>query len=152
MSRSPIIITDDNQSLVVIEQELSEALNKDPKDYQPLKAEHLMGGKSFSPTDSGVAANIDTILPRKLRVRAVGAAMFKALRDGDAIMLYDIYLAGEMSHGRSFVKMMQETARPDSLAAGLTFLELEQAWEIFRYNTKALAERGRLRKRKDSTI
>lgn len=140
-----IFSTDGNQTLAVIER-FKRRFSDNPKDFPVLTAAHIMGGEADPVTDTRVSREIDRLLPRDLRARAVGAFMFKRLRDADAILLYDVYLLGR----RGFVQILKETTRPDSLAAGLTEQELERAWEIFEHNMRLLAERGmRMRKRKD---
>lgn len=141
-----IIITDDgNQRLVAIER-VKKQLSDNPADFPKLTAAHLMGGEATAATDSRVRNEIDSILPRDLRARTVGAFLFKTFRDANPILLYDLYLLGR----DGFVQVVKETARPDSLASGLSDKELERAWDIYHLNMQILASKGgQLRKRKD---
>lgn len=140
-----IVITDDgNQRLTVIER-TKRFLSDNPKDFPKLTAAHLMGGPASTPEDAHVRTEIDTILPRRLRAKAVGGFLFKSLL-GNPVLLYDVYLLGR----QGFVQLLKETMRPDSLASGLTDLELEVAWEIYELNIRDLAKKGAtLRKRRD---
>lgn len=152
MANRPVFTSDGNQSLAVIEQELKDALAKDPKDYQPLRVEHLMGAGVDPATNTRVSQEIDRILPRSLRARAVGAAFFKNFL-GNPVLLWELYELGAYSHGQGWIRKIKETMRPDSLASGLTDAELGLAWEIYRYNVQLMAQKGAtLRRRKDSTI
>lgn len=142
--RRPIITTDGNQTLAVIER-LKAYQSDNPKDYPTLTAAHLMGGETTEATDTRVRIEIDQIMSRDLRARATGAWLFKCLR-GNPVLLYDVYLLGRYG----FVQLVKETMRPDSLAHGLTDKELERAWEIYEFNMQLLAQAGaRMRKRKD---
>lgn len=141
----PVITTDGNQTLAVIER-VKRAMSDDPKLFPKLTAAHLMGGPLIGATDTQVRREIDDVLPRGLRARAVGAFLFKVLRDANAILLYDVFLLGRAG----FVQLLKETMRPDSLASGLSDKELEQSWSIYEFNMQLLAKRGAtLRKRKD---
>lgn len=141
----PVRITDGNQTLTVIER-FRTHLSDNPADFPTLTAEHLMGGKLLDAQDTRVRAEIDNVLPRDLRARAVGAFLFKRLRDSNVVLLYDVYLLQRAG----FVQLLKETMRPDSLAHGLTDKELERAWEIYEFNMQLLAKRGaQWRKRKD---
>lgn len=145
MSQRPIVTTDGNQTLAVIER-FKNLLSDNPKDFPALTAAHLMGGEATSPLDTRVRNDIDALLSRDLRARAVGAFLFKILRDAHPIMLYDVYLLQR----KGFVQLLKETSRPDSLSNGLTDKELERAWEIFELNMQILAKSGaNIRKRKD---
>jgi hypothetical protein len=136
---------DGNQALTVVER-LGTELSDNPKDFPTLTAAHLMGGDADPASDTRVSREIDAVLSRSLRAKAVGAGLFKVLRDKSPILLYDTYLLGRVG----FVKLLQATMRPDSLASGLSQAELEQAWEVFELNMQQLAAAGaRLRKRKD---
>lgn len=139
----PIITTDGNQTLAVIER--LRAFDDNPKNYPVLTGAHIMGGAATAATDTAVRVNIDTILPRDLRARAVGAAMFKRLRDADRILMCDLYLLGR----RGYVEVMKSTMRPDSLASGLTDAELERGFEIYEFNMAEYLKQHKLRKRKD---
>lgn len=145
---------DSNQRLDVIEQEMKEFMNKDPDEYQSLTASMLLSGVDQTPTQlaTDVATQMDALMPRELRARAVGAGMFKVLQV-DGVLLFEMYELGAYSHGQGWVRKMKETMNPNSLAAGLTDAELGLSWEVFRYNVQLLAERGaKMRRRKDSTI
>lgn len=145
MSTKPIITTDGNQTLAVIERELKDLLDKNPEDFPKLTAAHLMGTGVVAAEDTGVRNHIDTLIPRDLRARAVGAFMFKSLL-GNPVLLHELYLLQE----RGFIATMRETDRPDSLAHGLTDAELGRAWEIYKFNVEQLARKGAyFRKRKD---
>lgn len=146
MSDHRIIITDDgNQRLHAIER-IKRQMSDNPADFPQLKAEHLMGAPLVGAKDTQVRRNIDDVMPRDLRARAVGAFLFKILRDAHPVLMYDVYLLGR----DGFVQLLKETTRPDSLADGLTDKELERAWEIFEHNMQILAKRGAtMRKRKD---
>lgn len=139
-----IVTTDGNQTLSVVER-LKRQMSDNPKDFPTLKAAHLMGGEAPEAADTQVATQIDLILPRRLRAKAVGGALFKFLL-GNPVLLYDVYLLGR----QGFVHLLKETMRSDSLAAGLSDLELEVSWEIYELNVRELAAKGaRWRKRKD---
>lgn len=145
MSQRPVITTDGNQTLAVIER-FKQVLSDNPKDFPVLTAAHLMGGESTSPLDTGVRNEIDNVMSRDLRARAVGAFLFKVLRDAHPILMYDVYLLQR----KGFVTLLRETDRPDSLAHGLTDKERERAWEIYEFNMQLLAKSGaNLRRRKD---
>ena len=146
MSDHKIIITDDgNQRLHAIER-IKRQMSDNPADFPVLKAEHLMGAKLVGATDTQVRRQIDDVMPRDLRARAVGAFLFKILRDAHPVLMYDVYLLQR----EGFVQLLKETTRPDSLADGLTDKELERAWEIYEHNMQILAKRGAtMRKRKD---
>jgi hypothetical protein len=141
-----IIITDDgNQRLHAIER-IKRQMSDNPADFPQLKAEHLMGAPLVGAKDTKVRRQIDDVMPRDLRARAVGAFLFKILRDAHPVLMYDVYLLQR----DGFVQLLKETTRPDSLADGLTDKELERAWEIYELNMQILAKRGAtLRKRKD---
>ncbi len=143
--RRPIITTDGNQTLAVIER-LKTHLSDNPADFPKLTAAHLMGAPLVGAKDTRVRTEIDEIMPRDLRARACGAFLFKTLRDANPVLLYDVYLLQR----EGFVQLLKETSRPDSLSDGLTDKELERAWEIFEFNMQRLAEAGgRFRRRKD---
>lgn len=144
-NRRPVITTDGNQTLAVIER-FKQALSDNPKDFPTLTAAHLMGGASTDPLDTRVRSHMDDLMSRDLRARATGAFLFKILRDAHPILLYDVYLL----HRTGFVTLLKETSRPDSLAHGLSDKELERAWEIYEFNMQLLAKAGaNLRRRKD---
>jgi len=145
MSDHRLIITDDgNQRLTVVER-IKRQMSDNPKDFPTLTAAHLTGGPASDPTDTRVRTEIDRIMPRKLRAKAVGAFLFKTLL-GNPVLLYDVYLLQR----EGFVALLKETMRPDSLAHGLSDKELEMSWETYELNMKILATKGaRLRKRKD---
>lgn len=146
MSDHRIIITDDgNQRLHAVER-IKRQMSENPADFPQLKAEHLMGAPLVGAKDTQVRREIDDVLPRDLRARATGAFLFKILRDAHPVLMYDVYLLQR----DGFVQLLKETARPDSLADGLTDKELERAWEIYEHNMQILAKRGAtMRKRKD---
>lgn len=148
MSTKPIRTDDGNQSLIVIERELKDVLNDDPSKFPKLTAAHLMGTPVIGAEDTGVASYIDAIMPRDLRARAVGGAMYKNLL-GNPVLLHELYLLGATTHGRGWILEMKATMRPDSLASGLTDAELGRAWEVFKFNVEKLAMLGRARRRKD---
>lgn len=146
VSDQKITRTDDgNQVLTVIER-VKGALSDNPADFPALTAAHLMGGEKEQERDTRIATDIDAVLPRNLRARAVGAFLFKRLRDSNAVLLYDVYLLQR----KGFVTLLKETMRADSLASGLTDKELELSWEVFEHNMQMMAASGaRMRKRKD---
>lgn len=145
MNERPVVTSDGNQTLAVIER-FKRELSDNPKDFPALTAAHLMGGESLKPTDTLVRNFIDGVMSRDLRARAVGAFLFKVLRDAHPILLYDVYLLQR----KGFVQLLKETARPDSLAHGLSEKEMERAWEIFEHNMHLLAASGaNIRRRKD---
>lgn len=143
-TRRPIITRDGNQTLTVIER-LRHELSDDPHDFPTLTGAMLTGGPETGAVDTRVRNELDTLMSRDFRARVVGAALFKRLRDSNIILCYDVYLLGR--HG--FVNLLRETMRPDSMADGLTDKELERAFEIYEYNMQLLADKGKLRKRKD---
>ena len=146
MSDHRIIITDDgNQRLHAVER-IKRQMSENPADFPQLTAEHLMGATLVGAKDTQVRREIDDVMPRDLRARAVGAFLFKILRDAHPVLMYDVYLLQR----EGFVQLLKETTRPDSLADGLTDKELERAWEIYEHNMQILAKRGAtMRKRKD---
>ncbi len=148
------VFTDDgNQTLAVIEQEMNAALERRPEDYPKLTAAHLLGGLTAENiVDTRVATNIDALLSRSLRARASGAGIFKLFRDTNNVqIMFTIFEHGEASHGQSFIRMMKDTMVPNSLASGLTDLELGAAWEVYRHNVIHTARAGAAwRKKKDS--
>lgn len=145
MSDRPIITSDGNQTLAVIER-VKRAMSDDPKLFPRLTAAHLMGGEIIGAKDTQVRREIDDVLSRDLRARAVGAFLFKVLRDANPILLHEVYLLQR----NGFVQLLKETMRPDSLADGLTDKEMERSWEIYAHNVQLLAEKGiKWRKRKD---
>jgi hypothetical protein len=145
VSQRPVITSDGNQTLAVIER-FKRALSDNPKDFPALTAAHLMGGEATSALDTRVRNELDTLMSRELRARAVGAFLFKILRDAHPILLYDVYLLQR----KGFVTLLKETTRPDSMASGLEDKDLELAWEVFERNMQILAKTGaNLRKRKD---
>lgn len=143
-TRRPIVTSDGNRTLSVIER-MQQHLSDNPADYPTLTAAHIMGGAETDPTDTRVRTHLDSLMSRDLRARAVGAFLFKRLRDSNIVLCYDVYLLGRAG----FVQLMKETMRPDSLASGLTDGEFERAYELYEFNMQLLANKGKLRPRKD---
>jgi hypothetical protein len=138
--RKPVITDDGNARLSVIEPDP----DREPQDYPALNISHLQMPAIVAPTETTVAREIDVVLSRTLRARAVGAGMCKALMS-NPVLLYEMYLLGE----RGWIAKMKETARPDSLADGLTDAELGLAWTVFAFNVQQIADAGaNWRKRK----
>lgn len=144
-NQRPVITSDGNRTLAVIER-FKKELSDNPKDFPALTAAHLMGGEATSPLDTRVRNEMDNLMSHDLRARAVGAFLFKVLRDAHPILMYDVYLLQR----QGFVTLLKETMRPDSLAHGLSDKELERSWEIYEFNMQLLAKAGaNLRKRRD---
>ncbi len=146
--RRPVITDDGNARLTVLESDGK----KDLQDYPKLNISHLQMPAIVKPDDTSrtVAREVDAILDRSLRAKAVGAGLFRMFKTHRNILL-ELYLLGE----QGWIAKIKETMRPDSLAHGLTDAELGLAWETFELNIMEIAKmdtsRGAFwRKRKDS--
>lgn len=147
--QKPIIISDGNQTLTTVDR-VRKHLSDNPADYPKLTAAHLMRAPLVGVRDERlhIGEKMDGVMSRDLRATAVGAGMFKYLRDASPILLHEVYLLGRYG----FVRLMQSVERPDSMADGLTQRDYELAWEVFENNVKLLAKKGQEWRKRNAHI